>query len=99
LAQGGEFGFVLFSSAKALRVIDDTTFIFAISVISVSMLATPLLVQAGATQAFPEAIESSLTLGANALSMVGVPVDDVDQLMQGVRKANYNLVRPAADGY
>jgi glutathione-regulated potassium-efflux system protein KefB len=98
LAQGGEFGFVLFSSAKALRVIDDTTFIFAISVISVSMLATPLLVQAGATQAFPEAIESSLTLGANALSMVGVPVDDVDQLMQGVRKANYNLVRPAADG-
>jgi glutathione-regulated potassium-efflux system protein KefB len=236
LAQGGEFGFVLFSSARALRVIDDATFIVAIGVISVSMLATPLLVQAGdalarragrllpegdeyryhagtgesearvilggygrvghtvatllqssgvpflafdtnpahvargkadgfpvyygdigdlelltaagvqhaalvvltvdhtatalravshlrnnnpklpiiarardlkaagdllqagATQAFPEAIESSLTLGANALSMVGMPVDDVAQLLQGVRKANYNLVRPAADG-
>ena len=236
LAQGGEFGFVLFSSAKALRVIDDATFILAISVISVSMLATPLLVQAGdalarrawrprpegdeyryhaetgesearvilggygrvghtvatllqssgvpflafdtnpanvakgkadglpvyygdigdlelltaagaqhatlvvltvdhtatalravshlrngypklpiiarardleaagellragATQAFPETIESSLTLGANALGMIGIPVENVDQLLQGVRKANYNLVRPAAEG-
>jgi len=236
LAQGGEFGFVLFSSAKALSVIDDATFIVAISVISVSMLATPLLVQAGdalarrarrplpegheyhyraetgeseaqvilggygrvghtvatllqssgvpfiafdinpahvargkadgfpvysgdigdlelltaadvqhaalvvltvdhtatalravaylrninpklpviarardlkaagdllqagATQAFPEAIESSLTLGANVLGMLGVPVDNVDLLLQGVRKGNYNLVRPAVDG-
>jgi len=234
LAQGGEFGFVLFSSANALYVIDDATFIIAISVISVSMLVTPLLVQAGdalarhagsimpqgdvyhyrsengesnsrvilggygrvghtvamllqssgvpfiafdrnpanvskgkadglpvfygdisdpellaaanaqhatllvltvdhaptalravsllrscypnlpviarardlkaagdllhagATHAFPETIESSLTLGANALNMLGVPVDEVDRLLQGVRKENYNLVRPAA---
>jgi glutathione-regulated potassium-efflux system protein KefB len=234
LAQGGEFGFVLFSSAKVLNVIDDETFILAISVISVSMLATPVLVrfgdalarraekrqpetekyrfhaetgeskarvilggygrvghtvatllhrsgvpflafdtnpanvakgktdgfpvyygdigdldlltaagaqnatlvvltidhgptalravshlrngypklpiiarardlkaagdllQAGATQAFPEAIESSLALGANALNMVGVAVENVDLLLQGVRKENYELVRPAA---
>lgn len=232
LAQGGEFGFVLFSSAKALNVIDDATFILAIGVISVSMLATPVLVrigdalarraeqqqpvgekyhyhaetgtpgarvilggygrvghtvatllqrsgvpflafdtnpanvargkadgfpvyygdigdlelltaagaqnatlvvltidhgptalravshlrnaypnlpiiarardlkaagdllQAGATQAFPEAIESSLALGANALNMVGVAVENVDLLLQGVRKENYDLVRP-----
>jgi glutathione-regulated potassium-efflux system protein KefB len=236
LAQGGEFGFVLFSSAKALNVIDDTTFTVAIGVISVSMLVTPVLVQvgdtlarragsvsattsrerfhtdndeskarviiggygrvghtvatllqssgvpfiafdnnaanvakgkadgfpvyfgdigdpdlldaakaqharllvltvdqgstalrvvthlrnsyptlpviarardlkaagalleAGATQAFPEIIESSLTLGAHALGMVGAPAEQVEQLLQGVRKRNYNLVRPTAEG-
>lgn len=45
LAQGGEFGFVLFGSAKVLQVIDDTTFVIAIGVISVTMLMTPLLVR------------------------------------------------------
>ncbi len=47
LAQSGEFGFVLFGSAKALGVIDDTTFVLAVGVISTSMLLTPLLVRAG----------------------------------------------------
>ncbi len=45
LAQGGEFGFVLFGSAAALQVIDDKTFIMAVGVISVTMLITPLLVR------------------------------------------------------
>ncbi len=45
LAQGGEFGFVLFGSMAALQVIDDRTFILAVGVISVSMLITPLLVR------------------------------------------------------
>ncbi|MES9831608.1 MAG: cation:proton antiporter [Candidatus Thiodiazotropha sp. DIVDIV] len=44
LAQGGEFGFVLFGSAKALELIDDSTFVMVVGVISVSMLITPLLV-------------------------------------------------------
>jgi glutathione-regulated potassium-efflux system protein KefB len=44
LAQGGEFGFVLFGSAKALQLIDDNTFVMVVGVISVSMLITPLLV-------------------------------------------------------
>lgn len=47
LAQGGEFGFVLFASAHALQVIDDKTFIYAIGVISVTMLVTPVLVRTG----------------------------------------------------
>jgi glutathione-regulated potassium-efflux system protein KefB len=47
LSQGGEFGFVLFGSAKALQVIDDHTFIFAIGVISITMLLTPILVRIG----------------------------------------------------
>ena len=45
LAQGGEFGFVLFGSAMALQVIDERTFIMAVGVISVTMLMTPLLVR------------------------------------------------------
>jgi glutathione-regulated potassium-efflux system protein KefB len=230
LAQGGEFGFVLFGSAVALQVIDDKTFIMAVGVISVSMLITPLLVRlsdlvvkrldsgqeqaslrypadrgevskrvviggygrvghtvavllhtsgvpfvvfdtrpdrvaqgkkdgfpvyygdiadpdlldaadagraslvvltidsgptalratshirnaypqlqvisrardleacgqlvkAGATQAFPEILESSLRLGAIALQMLDVPRDNVDLLLQGVRKDNYDLVK------
>ena len=47
LSQSGEFGFVLFGSARALEVIDNTTFIIAIGVISVTMLITPLLVRVG----------------------------------------------------
>jgi glutathione-regulated potassium-efflux system ancillary protein KefC len=47
LAQSGEFGFVLFGSAKALGVITDLTFAISVGVISVSMLLTPLLVRLG----------------------------------------------------
>ena len=47
LAQGGEFGFVLFGSALALQVIDDATFVLTIGIISVTMLATPPLVRLG----------------------------------------------------
>ncbi|MES9817005.1 MAG: cation:proton antiporter [Candidatus Thiodiazotropha sp.] len=230
LAQGGEFGFVLFAAAKALNVIDEGTFVIAVGVISVSMLLTPILIRvsdrlaqrmdsvktktdhlrypsdkgvegrrviiggygrvghtvavllhtsgvpvvvfdtrpdrvaqgkkdglpvyygdisdpdlldaanvgsaslvvltidsgtlalrtishvrnayphipivsrardleacghllnAGASHAFPEALESSLRLGAIALQMVDVPKDNVDMLLQGVRQDNYTLV-------
>ncbi|AKH20090.1 cation:proton antiporter [Sedimenticola thiotaurini] len=47
LAQAGEFGFVLFGSALALKVIDDQVFVMAVAVISLSMLFTPLLVRLG----------------------------------------------------
>lgn len=47
LAQGGEFGFVLFGAAKAMALIDDATFVLAIGIISFSMLITPLLVRLG----------------------------------------------------
>lgn len=47
LAQGGEFGFVLLTSAKAFSVIDNNTFVMAIGVISVSMLFTPLMAKLG----------------------------------------------------
>jgi CPA2 family monovalent cation:H+ antiporter-2 len=57
------------------------------------------LLEAGATQAYPEAIEASLRLGAAALQMAGASPDDVDLLLQGVRDRDYAPVRedsPAA---
>ncbi len=47
LAQGGEFGFVVFGAAKALGVIDDLVFVMAVAVISLTMLLTPVLVRIG----------------------------------------------------
>jgi glutathione-regulated potassium-efflux system protein KefB len=55
------------------------------------------LINAGASHAFPEALESSLRLGAIALQMVDVPQDNVDLLLQGVRQDNYTLVRSEED--
>lgn len=231
LAQGGEFGFVLFGSAKVLQVIDDKTFIYAIGIISITMLITPLMVhlgnkiasrfdndheeglktieslpdkkviiggygrvghavavllhtsdvpfiafdtdpacvkqgqedgfpvyfgdigdlallstahaehaslvlltidhgptaeraashirnnyptvpviarardlqavgrlmEAGATHAYPETVESSLRLGGMALEILNIPQDNVDLLLQGVRSDNYKLVEPVTE--
>lgn len=55
------------------------------------------LLQAGATEAYPEAIESSLNLAAHALRIVGTPSDEVDQLLDGARGRDYALVRPKGD--
>ena len=56
------------------------------------------LLEAGATQAYPETIEASLRLGAMALQMVGAPGDNVDLLIQGVREKGYALVRDESTG-
>ncbi len=56
--------------------------------------ASGRLVQAGATLALPEAMESSLRLATDTLRMVGVETDNVDLLVTGVRKKNYELVDP-----
>jgi glutathione-regulated potassium-efflux system protein KefB len=47
LAQAGEFGFVLFGTAKGLGVISDDLFVLGVAVISTSMLLTPLLIKLG----------------------------------------------------
>ena len=60
--------------------------------------ASAHLLRAGATQAFPDALEASLRLGAEALQMVGAPADSVDQLMQSVRNRGYELVRERREG-
>ena len=50
------------------------------------------LLDAGATHAYPEAIEASLRLGATALQILHVPTDDIDLLVQGVRDWGYKPV-------
>jgi glutathione-regulated potassium-efflux system protein KefB len=51
------------------------------------------LLAAGATQAYPEILESSLRLGAEALQMLGTGGDDVDRLLEGVRATRYEALR------
>jgi len=50
------------------------------------------LVDAGATHAYPEAIEASLRLGATALRMLSIPTDDIDRMLQEVRDWHYKPV-------
>jgi len=55
--------------------------------------ASSRLLDAGATQAYPEAIEASLRLGATALQMIGAPAENVDLLIESARSRDYELVR------
>lgn len=50
------------------------------------------LIDAGATHAYPEAIEASLRLGATALQMLRVADKDVELIIQSVRDWDYNPV-------
>jgi len=54
--------------------------------------ASGRLLQAGVTLALPEALESSLRLAADVLRMVGVPADNIDLLLSGVRRCGYESV-------
>lgn len=56
------------------------------------------LLDAGATHAYPEAIEASLRLGATALQMLQVPVDNIDEIIQGVRDWGYKPVLEEEQG-
>ena len=51
--------------------------------------ASSALISAGAIHAYPEAIESSLRLGAIALRMLQVPTVDIDQMLQDIRDWDY----------
>ncbi|MBW7834190.1 MAG: cation:proton antiporter [Simplicispira suum] len=50
------------------------------------------LINAGATHAYPEAIEASLRLGATALRMLSISTDDIDAMLQEVRDWDYKPV-------
>jgi monovalent cation:H+ antiporter-2, CPA2 family len=50
------------------------------------------LLDAGATHAYPEAIEASLRLGATALRVLRIPVDDIDLVVQEMRDWDYRPV-------
>lgn len=59
--------------------------------------ASAKLEETGATRAFPEVVESSLRLGAEALQMLGVATETTEGLLQGVRGSDYALVREPAE--
>lgn len=54
--------------------------------------ASMKLLEEGATHAYPEAIEASLSLGATALQMLDVASEEVEQLIQSVRDRNYKPI-------
>jgi glutathione-regulated potassium-efflux system ancillary protein KefC len=54
--------------------------------------ASSRLIQAGATRALPEAVETSLRLATDTLRILGVPVENIDLLLSGVRDKNYELI-------
>ncbi len=49
--------------------------------------------EAGATEVVPEAIEGSLMLAAQALALVGVPMQRVIRIIRDARDARYHLLR------
>jgi CPA2 family monovalent cation:H+ antiporter-2 len=51
------------------------------------------LLQAGATEVVPEALEGSLMLASHALALVGVPMRRVIRAVQDQRDARYNLLK------
>lgn len=75
LAQGGEFGFVLFGAAKAMGVLNDQTFILSVGIISFSMLITPLLVKIGDTLAARIPVPADSGDAAYRFSVAGAETD------------------------
>jgi CPA2 family monovalent cation:H+ antiporter-2 len=60
--------------------------------------ASSALIDAGAIHAYPEAIESSLRLGATALRMLQIPGVDIDQMLQEIRDWDYQpLIEPVKE--
>jgi glutathione-regulated potassium-efflux system protein KefB len=55
--------------------------------------ASSALLQAGADRAFPEAVEASLRLAAQALQCLGVATEDTDLLLRDVRSTDYSLLQ------
>jgi glutathione-regulated potassium-efflux system protein KefB len=51
------------------------------------------LLRAGVNKAFPETLEASLRLAAEALEALGLSTDESDTLLRGVRSTDYALVR------
>lgn len=59
--------------------------------------ASVSLINAGASHAYPEAIESSLRLGATALRMLRIPTVDIELMLQSIRDGNYQPVNGRTD--
>jgi len=54
--------------------------------------ASKILLAAGAVHAYPETIESSISLGVTALQMLNMATDEIDQTVQNLRDRGYKTV-------
>ncbi len=85
------------AALRATRLIRDLAPHATIVARARDLNASHALLQAGANKAFPEAVEASLRLAAEALESLGVASEDTSMLMRGVRNTNYALVRENGD--
>ena len=85
------------AALRATRLIRDLAPRAAIVARARDLDTSQALLQAGANKAFPEAVEASLRLAAEALESLGVASEDTDMLMRGVRSTDYALVRENGD--
>lgn len=90
LAQGGEFGFVLFGAAKALGVIDDRMFVLGVGVVSLTMVLTPLLARLGDWLALRVVLEPGAEQGA-APSVAEVGEDAPRVMIAGYGRVGHTV--------
>ncbi len=57
------------------------------------LITCDALFRAGASKAFPEAVEASLRLAAETLQGLGICTAEVDELLHSVRRTDYALMR------
>jgi glutathione-regulated potassium-efflux system protein KefB len=82
------------TTLQAISHIRNTYFGIPVIARARDLEASGRMIQAGATRAFPELMETSLRLATDALRMVGVPVDNIDILLSDARRRDYKLVDP-----
>ena len=85
------------AALRATRLIRDLAPQTTIVARARDLVASGALMQAGANKAFPELVEASLRLAAEALESLGVAGEDTERLVRGVRRTDYALVRESGD--
>ena len=85
------------AALRAIRLIRDLAPRAIIVARARDLVTSSALMQAGANKAFPELVEASLRLAAEALESLGVTGEQTEMLVRGVRRADYALVREKAD--
>jgi len=81
------------AALRAIRIIRDMAPRSIIVARARDLVTSSALMQAGANRAFPELVEASLRLAAEALESLGVAGEDTELLVRGVRRTDYALVR------
>ena len=85
------------AALRATRLIRDLSPQTTIVARARDLATSGALLQAGANKAFPEAVEASLRLAAEALESLGAAGEDTEMLVRGVRRTDYALVREQGD--